>query len=87
MVAAIIVEYTFYPDGAMSEIPNVEHFSLFSGFEKECGGFGRGPNENYVGRNQGSRMGIYSTYADSMTVPYMEIGETGQRTDVKWTTF
>jgi beta-galactosidase len=31
-------------------------------------------------------MGLYSTYADSMTVPYMEIGETGQRTDVKWAT-
>ena len=27
-----------------------------------------------------------STYADSMTVMYMEIGETGQRTDVKWAT-
>ena len=48
--------------------------------------FGRGPDENYIGRNRGSFMGLYSTYADSMTVMYMEIGETGQRTDVKWAT-
>ena len=39
-----------------------------------------------MGRNRGSFMGIFSTLVDSMTVMYMEIGETGQRTDVKWAT-
>lgn len=82
----IIVEYSLYPDASLSEIPNVGTlFTVPSGFEK-VQWFGRGPSENYIGRNQGSLMGIYSTYADSMTVPYMEIGETGQRTDVKWMT-
>lgn len=82
----IIVEYTFYPDASLSEIPNVGTlFTVPGGFEK-VEWYGRGPNENYIGRNQGSHMGIYSTYVDSMTIPYMEIGETGQRTDVKWAT-
>ncbi|HQB65415.1 MAG TPA: glycoside hydrolase family 2 TIM barrel-domain containing protein, partial [Fibrobacteraceae bacterium] len=82
----IIVDYTFSPDGSLSEIPNVGTlFTVPGGFEKVTW-YGRGPHENYVGRNQGSHMGIYSTVADSMTIPYMEIGETGQRTNVRWMT-
>lgn len=82
----IIVEYTFYPDASLSEIPNVGTlFTIPGGFEK-VEWYGKGPYENYVGRNQGSHIGIYSTYVDSMTVPYMEISETGQRTKVKWAT-
>ena len=60
-------------------------FPVPGGYEK-VRWFGRGPDENYIGRNRGSFMGLYSTTADSMTVMYMEIGETGQRTDVKWAT-
>jgi beta-galactosidase len=60
-------------------------FTVPGGYEK-VRWFGRGPDENYQGRNRGSFMGLYSTLADSMTVKYMEIGETGQRTDVKWAT-
>jgi beta-galactosidase len=82
----IVVEYTFNPDGSKSYIPNVGTlFTVPQGYEK-VRWFGRGPDENYMGRNRGSFMGIYSTFVDSMTVMYMEIGETGQRTDVKWAT-
>ena len=81
----IVVEYTLNPDGTKSYLPNVGTlFTVPGGYEK-VRYFGRGPDENYIGRNRGS-MGLYSTYADSMTVMYMEIGETGQRTDVKWAT-
>lgn len=82
----IVVEYTFNPDGSKSYIPNVGTlFTVPEGYEK-VRWFGRGPDENYIGRNRGSFMGLYSTLVDSMTVMYMEIGETGQRTDVKWVT-
>ena len=82
----IVVEYTFNPDGSKSYIPNVGTlFTVPEGYEK-VSWFGRGPDENYIGRNRGSFMGLFSTLADSMTVMYMEIGETGQRTDVKWAT-
>lgn len=82
----VIVEYTLSPDGSQGEIPNVGTlFTIPGGFEK-VQWYGRGPHENYVGRKSGSYIGIYSTYADSMTIPYMEIGETGQRTDVRWAT-
>ena len=82
----VVVDYTFNPDGTKSYIPNVGTlFTVPAGYEK-VRWFGRGPDENYLGRNRGSFMGLYSTLADSMTVKYMEIGETGQRTDVKWAT-
>ncbi|WP_407442496.1 glycoside hydrolase family 2 TIM barrel-domain containing protein [Fibrobacter sp.] len=80
----IIVDYTFQPDGSKSYIPNVGTlFTVPGGFE-HVRWFGRGPDENYLGRNRGTFFGTYSTLADSMTVMYMEIGETGQRTDVKY---
>ena len=80
----IIVEYTFNPDGSKSYIPNVGTLFTVPGGYERVRYFGRGPDENYIGRNRGTFMGMYGTYADSMTVMYMEIGETGQRTDVKW---
>jgi len=80
------VDYTFYPDGSLSEIPNVGTLITLPGGFERVRWYGRGPEENYIGRNRGSFMGVYATTADSMTIPYMEIGETGQRTDVKWAT-
>lgn len=82
----VIVEYKVTPDATKSELPNVGTlFTIPGGYEKVTW-YGRGPHENYVGRRTSAHMGIYSTYADSMTIPYMEIGETGQRTDVRWVT-
>ncbi len=82
----VVVEYNVSPDASKSELPNVGTlFTIPGGFEKVTY-FGRGPHENYVGRRTSAYEGIYTTYADSMTIPYMEIGETGQRTDVRWAT-
>lgn len=80
----VLVEYGLAPDASMSEIPNVGTiFTLPGGFET-LRWFGRGPYENYVDRQQGSFVGLYSSPVDSITIPYMEITETGQRTDVRW---
>ncbi|SHJ25492.1 glycoside hydrolase family 2 [Fibrobacter sp. UWP2] len=81
----IIVDYTLYPDaGASAEIPEIgELFTIPGGFEK-ISWYGKGPKENYVGRNEGSYFGVYTNVVDSMFVPYMENGETGQHTNVKW---
>lgn len=80
----IVVDYTFTPDAAQPDIPNVGTlFTLPGGFEK-VQWYGRGPDENYVGRREGSYAGIYSANVDDFFVPYMEVGETGQRSDVKW---
>lgn len=50
--------------------------------------YGRGPEENYVDRNTGSFVGLYTTKANEMHTPYIRPQENGYRTDVrfvKWT--
>lgn len=80
----VVVDYTLVPDATMSEIPNVGTFlTLPEGFET-LRWFGRGPHENYVGRNRSSYVGQYSLPVDSTITLYPELNETGQRTDVHW---
>lgn len=46
--------------------------------------FGRGPGENYIDRNAGSKVGLYNTTADEMYFPYVRPQENGHRTDTRW---
>lgn len=80
----VIVDYTLNPDATMSEIPNVGTFLTMPGGFETLRWFGRGPHENYVGRNRSSYMGLHSRPVDSTITLYPEINETGQRTDVRW---
>lgn len=45
---------------------------------------GRGDEETYADRKQNSRIGIYSTTAQDMFVPYVNPQVCGNRTDVRW---
>ena len=49
--------------------------------------FGRGPEENYIDRNAGSKVGVYNTTAEDMYVPYVRPQENGHRTDTRWVSF
>jgi beta-galactosidase len=50
--------------------------------------YGRGPDENYWDRKEGSPVGRYKTTVDAMFVKaYTEPGESGYRTDVRWVAF
>ena len=47
--------------------------------------YGRGPEENYFDRHDGSPVGLYKTTVADMFVPtYSEPGEFGYRTDCRW---
>ncbi|MGD9556169.1 MAG: glycoside hydrolase family 2 TIM barrel-domain containing protein [Mangrovibacterium sp.] len=46
--------------------------------------FGRGPQENYPGRNSGYKIGVYNSTVDEMYVPYIKPGDYGLRTDNRW---
>ncbi|MCY1721328.1 DUF4981 domain-containing protein [Prolixibacteraceae bacterium Z1-6] len=46
--------------------------------------YGRGPFENYPDRKTGAKVGLYSSTADSMYVPYIIPQEYGNRSDVRW---
>ncbi len=45
---------------------------------------GRGPEENYWDRQKGSFIGIYTTTAEEMYVPYVRPQENGHRMDTRW---
>jgi len=46
--------------------------------------YGRGPHENYVDRNAGAAVGLYSGSVDEQYVPYIMPQENGNKTDVRW---
>lgn len=46
--------------------------------------FGRGPQENYQDRFQGTLPGIYSSDADAEKYPYVRPQETGHHTGARW---
>ncbi|MCF0229899.1 MAG: DUF4981 domain-containing protein, partial [Parasporobacterium sp.] len=46
--------------------------------------FGKGPEENYIDRSNGTMVGRYTTTVTDNFVPYLESSETGNRTGVRW---
>lgn len=48
--------------------------------------YGRGPGENYIDRQAGSKVGIYRSKAGDMYFPYVRPQENGHRTDVRYLT-
>ncbi len=80
----VIVEYTLTPDGGMDEIPVVGMMFTLPGEFDRLTWYGRGWQENYCDRKLGSPIGEYEATVDQMYVPYMEVQQTGQRTDVRW---
>ncbi len=49
--------------------------------------YGRGPEENYWDRNNGTLPGLYHTTASAEHYPYVRPQETGHHTDVEWIAF
>ncbi len=48
--------------------------------------FGRGPEENYLDRQAGTIVGLYTTTAEKMYYPYVRPQENGHHTDTRWVT-
>ena len=46
--------------------------------------FGRGPEENYLDRQAGTLVGLYSTTAEKLYYPYVRPQENGHHTDTRW---
>lgn len=46
--------------------------------------FGRGPEENYCDRNNGTLVGEYQATAEQMYFPYVRPQENGHHTDTRW---
>lgn len=46
--------------------------------------YGRGPEENYADRKNGTLIGVYSSLADNMKFDYVRPQECGHHTDTRW---
>ncbi|MBR2822726.1 MAG: DUF4981 domain-containing protein [Clostridia bacterium] len=46
--------------------------------------YGNGPEENYIDRKEGARLGIFTTTAKKNMTPYLRPQECGNRTGVRW---
>lgn len=92
-----LVDYTVYPNGeikidvnymaAPKETADLPRIGLRFRVPKNINQieyYGNGPDENYIDRNAGARIGIYKTTAEDMYFSYVRPQENGHRTETRW---
>lgn len=80
------IDFTFYPDDSLPEIPEVSVlFELPKDFENVTY-LGKGPDENYIDRANGTKIGLYNTTVNDLWTPYLKPQENGNRTGVRYAT-
>ncbi|MCX7682708.1 MAG: DUF4981 domain-containing protein [Anaerolineae bacterium] len=80
----VVIETHVVPQVNVPFLPRLGlQMQLPSGYEQFTW-YGRGPHENYVDRNEGARVGLYSGTVDEQYVPYIVPEENGNKTEVRW---
>ena len=80
------IDLQFLPDDTLPEIPEVSLlFELPKDFENVTY-LGRGPEENYIDRCNGTKIGLYNTTVKDMFTSYLKPQECANRTGVRWAT-
>ncbi|WP_207422561.1 glycoside hydrolase family 2 TIM barrel-domain containing protein [Desertivirga brevis] len=94
--ASVLVNYNVSPAGAVKVsyalnvkpgLPNIPKVGMQGGIAREYDQitwYGKGPLENYIDRNYGSDVAIYSQNVIDFMEPYAVPQENGNRTDVRW---
>ncbi|GAA4903800.1 glycoside hydrolase family 2 TIM barrel-domain containing protein [Tessaracoccus lubricantis] len=70
-------------------LPDMPEFGLMLEMDADYGEltwYGDGPEECYVDRRAGARLGVYSARVEEMLTPYIRPQEAGSRTGVRWAT-
>ncbi|MFJ8630257.1 glycoside hydrolase family 2 TIM barrel-domain containing protein [Streptomyces sp. NPDC093568] len=81
----IKVDFTLHPGAAsLPYIPEVGTLLSLPGRLDRLRYYGRGPEENYVDRNDGTDVGVYSGTVSGQWTPYIRPQENGNKTDVRW---
>lgn len=90
------VKYTVTPDGSIKVnihysgvdgLPELPLYSIDFKLKKELNDFeyyGYGPEENYIDRNNGGKLGVYENTAEGNMSRYLIPQECGNRTNVRW---
>ena len=70
-----------------AELPEMPRMGMIFPFARQfdqVSYYGRGPEENYADRHEGSLIGRYETTVADLYTPYSRPQECGNRTDVRW---
>lgn len=77
-------DVTFLPEAGLPEIPEISMlFHFGEGFDS-VQYLGKGPEENYIDRDNGVKLGLFQSEIDSLYVPYLKPQEHGERTGVRY---
>lgn len=82
------VEVTVTADPG-ADLPDMPEFGLMMVTGAEYGRltyYGEGPDECYVDRRLGARLGVYEADVEELLTPYLRPQESGSRTGVRWAT-
>lgn len=82
----IEVDMQFYPDSSLPEIPEVSMLFELPGDFENVTYLGEGPFENYIDRNNGTKIGLYNTTVTDMYTDYLKPQECANRTGVRYAT-
>lgn len=80
----MVIETNIVPKGSLPPLPRIGLQMTLPGEYNAFTWYGRGPHENYVDRNEGAQVGLYSGSVDEQYVPYVMPQENGNKTDVRW---
>lgn len=81
----IKVDNTLHPGAAsLPYIPEVGTMLFLPGRFERLRYYGRGPEENYLDRKDGTDVGVYSGTVSGQWTPYIRPQENGNKTDVRW---
>ncbi len=83
----IVLQNKITPFGDLPQLPRIGVRMMLGGELEQMKYYGRGPWENYVDRNTGSDIGIYTSTVTDQFVPYVKPQECGSKTDVRWVGF
>ncbi|MBR5437501.1 MAG: beta-galactosidase, partial [Clostridia bacterium] len=79
----IHVDYSFDAAAGLPEIPELSLVFPLSKEYERLEYLGKGPDENYIDRNEGSYIGLYKAAVKDIFVPYQKPQEHGERTCVR----
>ena len=81
------IDHEMTPFGNVPHVPRVGTFTRLDGALENMRYYGRGPWENYVDRNTGCDIGVYSSTVPEQYVDYIRPQDCGGKTDVRWVEF
>ena len=80
----MLIDSHVKPEEGLPFLPRLGlQMQLPGGFE-QFNWYGRGPQESYVDRQEGARVGVYRGIVDQQYVPYIFPEENGNKTEVRW---